>query len=101
GTSATGGTTGSGGSSATGGTPGTDQGGVALAKPGDKTTTSKQYLNLGDMRLINNRWGSDGLNCSGTMQSVFVNSDKTIGWSFNRGNCGDSNHANPDFPEVE
>ncbi len=97
----TGGTTGGGGASATGGMSGVDQGGVALAKPGDKTSTSKQYLNLGDMRLINNRWGSDGLNCSGTMQSVFVNSDKTIGWSFNRGNCGDTNHGNPDFPEVE
>jgi hypothetical protein len=97
--SGTGGTAGSG--SGTGGMSGVDMGGMALAKPGDMTATTKQYLNLGDMRLINNRWGSDGLNCSSTQQSVFVNSDKTIGWKFNRGNCGDSGHANPDFPEVE
>jgi hypothetical protein len=102
GSSATGGTSGGAGSSgATGGMSGVDQGGIALAKAGDKTSTSNAYLNLGDMRLLNNRWGSDGLNCSSTMQSVFVNSDKTIGWSFNRGNCGDTMHANPDFPEVE
>jgi len=96
--------TGSGGSNGTGaaGSSGNvDQGGVALAKPGDMTSTTNAYLNLGDMRLINNRWGSDGLNCSGTMQSVFVNTDKTIGWKFTRGNCGESNHDHPDFPEVE
>jgi len=92
---------GTGGNNATGGTPGTDAGGVALAKPGDMTNVSKKYLNLGEIRLINNRWGSDQLGCSSTMQSVFVNSDKTIGWSFNRGNCGDTGHGNPDFPEVE
>ena len=112
GTSSTGGTTGTGGTSSTGGTTGTggnpgtggavvDQGGMALAKPGATTSTSNAYLNLGDMRLLNNRWGSIDLNCSGATQSVFVNSDKTIGWSFNRGNCGEQNHSNPDFPEVE
>ena len=77
-----------------------DQGNIPLAKTGDKTTTSKAYLNLGDMRLINNRWGSDAKNCTSTQQSVYVNSDKTIGYDFNRTNC-DSMHANPDYPEVE
>jgi hypothetical protein len=112
GSSSTGGTTGSGGSSSTGGTTGTggtpgtggtavDQGGKALAKPGATTSTSNDYLNLGDMRLLNNKWGSINLNCSGATQSVFINSDKTIGWNFNRGNCGEQNHSNPDFPEVE
>jgi hypothetical protein len=107
GSSATGGSTGTGGtSSSTGGNPGTggtivDQGGMALAKPGATTSTSNAYLNLGDMRLLNNRWGSIDLNCTSAQQSVFVNSDKTIGWNFNRGNCGEQNHANPDFPEVE
>jgi hypothetical protein len=97
-TGSSGGSTGSG----SGGTSGNvDQGGVALAKSGDSTSTTSAYLNLGDMRLINNRWGSDGLNCSSTMQSVFVNPDKTIGWKFTRGNCGESNHDHPDFPEVE
>ena len=59
------------------------------------------YFNLGDMRLINNRWGSDALGCSGTTQQVCINSDGSLGWNFNRGNCGDTNHADPDFPEVE
>ena len=73
---------------------------VPLAKPGDMTSTSKAYLNLGDMRLINNRWGSDARNCTGTMQSVFINADSTLGWSFNRPTCGGAK-ADPDFPEIE
>ena len=77
-----------------------DQDGVPLAKPGDMTNVTKKYLNLGDMRLINNRWGSDALGCSGTQQSVMVNSDSTIGWSFNRPTCGGA-RGDPDFPEVE
>ena len=68
--------------------------------PGVTTSTSKQYFNLGDMRLINNRWGSDALNCTGTMQSVYINADKTLGWSFNRPTCG-GKRADPDFPEIE
>jgi hypothetical protein len=101
GSPAIGGSTGAGGSPAIGGSTGTDMGGVGLAKACDSTTASKAYLNLGDMRLLNNRWGSIDLNCSGAQQSVFVNSDKTIGWNFTRGNCGEQNHSNPDFPEVE
>jgi hypothetical protein len=34
------------------------------------------------------------------MQSVFVNTDGTIGWSFDRPTCGGMK-ADPDFPEVE
>ena len=102
-TTGTAGTTGAAGT--TGGAAGTsgtivDQGGVALAKPGVTTSTSKQYFNLGDMRLINNRWGSDALNCSGTVQSVYINADKTLGWSFNRPTCGGM-RGDPDFPEIE
>ena len=52
------------------------------------------------MRLINNRWGSDALNCTGTSQRVNVNSDRTIGWAFNRPTCGGAK-GDPDFPEVE
>jgi hypothetical protein len=109
GTSASrGGTTGTAGSSAgttgTGGTAGTgvrmDQNGVPVATPGAMESTSKKYINLGDMRLINNRWGSDATNCSSTQQKVYVNSDKTIGWDFNRQTC-DAQHGHPDFPEVE
>jgi hypothetical protein len=76
--------------------------GQALAKPGDRVSTSGQYLNLGDMRLIDNKWGSDALNCSGTTMNVFVNSDKTLGWDFNRPNCDTANsNADPDYPEIE
>lgn len=100
--SSTGGSTGTGGTTGNPGTGGTivDQGGMPLGNAGATTSASKAYFNLGDMRLINNRWGSDALNCTGTMQSVFINSDKTIGWSFNRPTCGGM-RADPDFPEVE
>ena len=67
---------------------------------GQCTSTTRQYFNLGDMRIINNRWGSDAIPCSGTTQSVCVNADGTIGWSFNRPNCGGSREY-PDYPEVE
>ncbi|HEY7376654.1 MAG TPA: hypothetical protein VIF57_31130 [Polyangia bacterium] len=107
GTTNRGGTTGSGGTSGvtgSGGTAGTgpivDQGGVGLAKPGDMATGSKGYLNLGDMRLINNRWGSDALNCTSSMQKVYVTGDSLIGWDFNRPACGGM-RGDPDFPEVE
>jgi hypothetical protein len=57
-------------------------------------------LNLGDMRLINNRWGADALGCSSATYKVYVNSDKTIGYDFNRPTCG-GKRANPDYPEIE
>jgi hypothetical protein len=56
-------------------------------------------LNLGDMRLLVNKWGSDELGCA-TEVRVFVNADKTFGWDFNRGACG-GNKEKPDYPEVE
>ena len=107
GTTGRGGTTGSAGTMGSAGTTGAggtgvrmDQDGVPLGKAGDTTSTSKKYINLGDMRLINNRWGSDALGCNGTQQSVTVNSDKSVGWTFTRGACGGS-RGDPDFPEVE
>jgi hypothetical protein len=104
--SPTGGATGSGGSTTgSGGSgPPKDAGGVALATaPSSGSTclsTSKQYFNLGDMRLINNRWGSDALNCGSTTQSVCITSSKTLGWMFNRQTCGGM-RGDPDFPEIE
>ncbi len=113
-----GGTAGSGGSIVTGGMGGTagssggaggagtagmgpivNMNGVPLAKPGDQKTGSREYLNLGDMRLLNNKWGSDELGCNTTMR-VFANTDKSLGWDFNRGTCGGAN-AKPDYPEIE
>ncbi|MBN1606036.1 MAG: hypothetical protein JW940_05355 [Polyangiaceae bacterium] len=105
----TGGQGNTGGETATGGTsePRKDAGGKELASPGDKTSTPSDYLNLGDIRLLANRWGSDELGCGGTQLEVFVNTDKSIGWSINRGVCdttgkdGLSSGEHPDYPEVE
>ena len=112
GVSATGGTTATGGMSATGGmpptagtagmagTPTVDENGIPLlAKPGDQKTNSREYLNLGEMRLINNKWGSDELGCN-TMMRIFVNNDRSVGWEFNRPTCGGGG-AKPDYPEIE
>jgi hypothetical protein len=82
-----------------GGSGSVDGSGTPLAKPGDSKTTSRSYLNLGDMRLILNKWGSDELGCNTSMR-IFVNSDRTFGWDFNRGACG-GNKEKPDYPEVE
>ncbi|HEY5957346.1 MAG TPA: hypothetical protein VIV60_12360 [Polyangiaceae bacterium] len=104
GTSTTGGTSALGGTSSTGGsaTGGVraDSSGVGLAAPGDSKNTPSAYLNLGDFRLLNNRWGSDELNCSGTQMKVYVNADKSLGWDFNRPTCG-GEAAKPDYPEIE
>jgi hypothetical protein len=104
----TGGTTNAtGGVNATGGSAGcaaTDQGGKALAKAGDSTSASNAYLNLCTMRLINNNWGSLAVQQAGTAcnapMTVKVNSDRSLGWTFNRPNCGDG-ATHPDFPELE
>ena len=104
---ASGGSTGSGGSTAsgTGGMMGAggarvDMNGIGLARPGDMTNVSRKYLNMGEMRLVNNRWGSDELGCAGTTQRVLINTDGTFGWEFNRPACGGAK-AKPDYPEVE
>lgn len=60
---------------------------------------SREYLNLGDFRILVNKWGSDELGCNTTMKA-FVNNDKSFGWSFNRGGCG-GNKQKPDYPEIE
>ncbi len=108
GSSATGGSNGAGGNPGSGGSSsgaagqagGADQNGVALAKPCTSISTSRGYLNLGDMRLINNRWGADTLNCSGAMYTVTAGCDKSLSWMFSRPACGGS-RGDPDFPEVE
>jgi hypothetical protein len=76
-----------------------DSSGVPLAAPGDSKNGSSQYLNLGDFRLINNKWGADSLGCKTTMR-IFVNADRTFGWEFNRATCG-GNDEKPDYPEIE
>jgi hypothetical protein len=97
-----GGSTPTGGTVSTGGTSGprTDCLGKALAKAGDSSSDSKAYLNLGDMRLINNRWGADARNCGGATYKIFVGTDNVIGYDFNRPTCG-GEKGYPDYPEVE
>jgi hypothetical protein len=94
----TGGAT-AGGMAGAGGGSVVDQDNVPLAKPGDSKNGSREYLNLGDMRLIANKWGSDELGCNTSLR-VFVNTDKTFGWEFDRGACG-GDKAKPDYPEIE
>lgn len=76
-----------------------DANGKSNASPGDETTVSRDYLKLGDLRLLNNRWGSDERSCD-TQLRMFVTQDRKIGWDYNRGACG-GDHTQPDFPEVE
>jgi hypothetical protein len=79
--------------------PNADANGVSPAKPGDETSIQFDYLNLGDMRMIVNTWGSADLMCP-TMVRVFVNPDETFGWDFDRGACGGMKQ-HPDYPEIE
>ena len=99
-----GGTSSTGGSGSGGSNPNApDQMGKTNAKPGDKTSTKLDYLKMGEMRLINNNWGSVAWGCTANSpSSVYINSDKSFGWSFDRPNCdtGDTNQK-PDFPEIE
>lgn len=66
---------------------------------GVQTMVSQEYFKMGDMRLINNDWGSRSLNCN-TPYRVFIEKDGSFGWEFTRGQCGGDNAA-PDYPEVE
>lgn len=66
---------------------------------GVETRVSQEYFKMGDIRLINNDWGSRQLKCN-TPYRVFIEKDGSFGWEFTRGKCGDNNPA-PDFPEVE
>jgi hypothetical protein len=84
-----------------GGAADVDKGGKRNARPGDRTSTAQDYLRMGEIRLLNNNWGSQDLGCNANM-SVFVNTDRSFGWSFNRGNCDTANsNQHPDFPQLE
>jgi hypothetical protein len=99
---------GGGGNDASGGESGEDldKGGKTSASAGDMTSTPQDYLRLGDIRILNNNWGSEDLGCDTTM-SVFVDDNKAFGWNFNRGVCGGKNNpampdtSHPDFPQIE
>ena len=79
---------------------GPDQMGKTNAKPGDMASTKFDYLKMGEIRILNNNWGSVAAGCA-TPQSVFVAADgKSFGWSFDRGSC-DASGQRPDFPQLE
>ena len=101
-----------GGTTGQGGTPDVDENGKENAKPGDKTSVAQDYLRLGEIRILNNNWGSEDLNCNNSSFEVYVNNDKSFGWNFQRGDCADNGNpqavpvvppdtAHPDFPQVE
>jgi len=104
GTVSGGGVPNAGGGGAAGGTPTVDQNGKPNAKPGDMTGKAQDYLRLGEVRILNNNWGSEDLGCGSgaSTMSVFVNADKSFGWNFNRGDCDtQASNAKPDFPQLE
>lgn len=77
-----------------------DENGKTNAKPGDRTSVNQDYLKFGEVRILNNNWGSAELNCQDSQFSVFVNQDRSFGWDFGRGACGGMN-SKPDFPQIE
>lgn len=68
---------------------------------GVETTVSQEWFKMGDLRLINNDWGSQELGCNSPYR-VFIENDGTMGWEFSRGACGGlTGSSGPDYPEVE
>jgi hypothetical protein len=68
------------------------------------TGKAQDYLRLGEVRILNNNWGSEDLGCGSgaSTMSVFVNADKSFGWNFNRGDCDtQATNSKPDFPQLE
>jgi hypothetical protein len=117
GTGASGGSTGASGSSSggttSGGSGGAGGGGGAGGTgmvPGEtkptvtapaSSKTSKDYFVMGETRLLNNNWGALALGCNASYE-IFVNTDKTFGWRWDRNatKCG-GDATKPDYPEVE
>lgn len=80
--------------------PDVDQNGKSNAKPGEMTNVNQDYLKFGEVRILNNNWGSAELGCNDSSFSVFVNQDRSFGWTFGRGTCGGMG-SKPDFPQIE
>jgi hypothetical protein len=72
---------------------------VVETTKGVESTVRDSYFKMGEMRLINNNWGSKQLNCNSSYR-IFIENDGTFGWEFNRGACGGDNPP-PDYPEIE
>jgi hypothetical protein len=80
--------------------PDIDEMGQGNAKAGESTNVNQAYLKLGEIRILNNNWGSAERNCTNSAFSVFVNQDKSFGWTFDRAACG-GDGSQPDFPQIE
>ncbi|MGL1937096.1 MAG: hypothetical protein OCD01_18860 [Fibrobacterales bacterium] len=67
-----------------------------------RTSGSWDQLNMGDMYLLNNKWGSDDAQCSSTYE-LFINEDYTFGWEFDRPDCGYNKAEGdlPDYPQLD
>lgn len=84
--------------------PDVDQNGKMNATPGTMSDVAQDYLRLGEIRILNNNWGSEDLGCTApkSTMNVFVNQDNSFGWNFNRGDCaGAMDSSHPDFPQLE
>ncbi len=84
--------------------PDIDEGGKGNATPGTTADQPQDYIRLGDIRILNNNWGSEDLGCTAptSTMSVFLKEDMSFGWDFNRGDCaGAMDTSHPDFPQLE
>ncbi|MGL1936151.1 MAG: hypothetical protein OCD01_14070 [Fibrobacterales bacterium] len=73
-----------------------------VSKTDTSTTQSLAWFKLGDMRLVNNDWGTQdpATNCSFSEYSIFVEKSGSFGWTFDRWGCG-AGGSKPDYPEIE
>jgi len=74
------------------------------ASRGSSTDVPQDYLRLGDIRILNNNWGSEDLGCvaPNSTMNVFVDDAGAFGWNFNRQDCAQmTDTSHPDFPQVE
>jgi hypothetical protein len=85
-------------------TPDLDVNGKGNATPGTTASEPQDYIRLGELRILNNNWGSEDLGCTApnSTMSVFVKEDGSFGWDFARGDCaGPTDTSHPDFPQLE
>lgn len=71
------------------------------SQKGVESGVSGATFKMGEMRLINNDWGSKSIGCE-TPTTIFIEEDGSFGWHFDRGPCGAATgNSSPDYPEVE
>jgi hypothetical protein len=67
--------------------------GTTISLPPTSSTVAEKVLPLGCMHLISNRW-TDPM----ATETLFLNTDSSFGWSWDRGNTGT---IGPNYPELE